>query len=282
MTMNRLLLAGIDYSLVSPAVCLYCGEIGEWDIRVVGHEYPTEYIGGNENDCGRYDALTRWTMDLVQECSGVALENYAFAAKGKVFHIAENTGILKHRLWEWSIPCVLVEPTVVKKFGAGKGNATKPDMHEAFKKEIKSNLPELYKVDVLEFTDDLQEYFGSSYCQYILADEESLDIPNAGKLSSTILSIDRDSPIKPYLYYWSDFEQGDIDKYLMQGIEKCIKRPEKPEKLYDLLNETFEVNLVEVIRKSDELILLRRRKIETAAAAPAGRSRRRRRHCRGC
>ena len=138
--------------------------------------------------------------------------------------------------------------------------------NEAFKKEIKSNLPELYKVDVLEFTDDLQEYFGSSYCQYILADEESLDIPNAGKLSSTILSIDKDSPIKPYLYYWSDFEQGDIDKYLMQGIENCIKRPEKPEELYDLLNETFEVNLVEVIRKSDELILLRRRKIETAAA----------------
>ena len=124
----------------------------------------------------------------------------------------------------------------------------------------------MYKVDVLESTDDLQEYFSTSFCQFILADEESIDIPNAGKLSSTILSIDRDSPIKPYLYYWSDFEQGDIDKYLMQGIEKCIKRPEKPEELYDLLNETFEVNLVEVIRKSDELILLRRREIETAAA----------------
>ena len=136
----------------------------------------------------------------------------------------------------------------------------------AFTEEIKSNLPEVYKVDVLESTDDLQDYFGSSYCQFILADEESLDIPNAGKLSSTILSIDRNSPVKPYLYYWSDFEQGDIDKYLMQGIEKCIKRPGRHEELYDLFNESFEVNLVEVIRKSDELILLRRREIETAAA----------------
>ena len=57
-----------------------------------------------------------------------------------------------------------------------------------------------------------------------------------------------------------------INKYLMQGIEKCIKRPEKPEELYDLFNENFEVNLVEVIQKNDELILLRRREIETAAA----------------
>ncbi len=90
-----MLLAGIDYSLVSPAVCLYCGEIGEWDIekcefhfvsktkkyaeiteymhprkktiRVVGHEYPTEYPEGNENDCGRYDALAEWVMDLGEE-----------------------------------------------------------------------------------------------------------------------------------------------------------------------------------------------------------------------
>ena len=135
-----------------------------------------------------------------------------------------------------------------------------------FKEEISSNLPDVYKVDVMESTDDLQDYFSSSYCQFILADEESLDIPNAGKLCSTILSIDRDSSVKPYLYYWSDFEQADIDKYLMQGIENCIKRPEKPEDLYDLLNEIFEVNLVEVIQKNDELILLRRREIETAAA----------------
>jgi len=158
-----MLLAGIDYSLTCPAICLYCGEIGEWDIercdfhyltkikkyagineymkprnravRVVGHEYPTEYEGGNENDCGRYDALAEWAIGLVEECSGVALEDYAYGATGKVFHIAENGGILKHRLWKWSIPCLLVEPTVVKKFGTGRGNAKKLDMHEAFKKE---------------------------------------------------------------------------------------------------------------------------------------------------
>ena len=138
--------------------------------------------------------------------------------------------------------------------------------NRAFIEEISSNLPEVYKVDVLESTDDLPDYFGSSYCQFILADEESLDIPNAGKLSSTIFSFDRDSHVKPYLYYWSDFEQGDIDKYLMQGIEKCIKRPENPDELYDLFNENFEVNLVEEIRKSDELVLLRRREIKTSAA----------------
>lgn len=161
-----MLLAGIDYSLTSPAVCLFDGEIGEWSVdrcefhflsktkkyseidefvkpknkrgyrvRVTGSPYPAEYEGGNENDCGRYDFLSAWVLSLVHECSGVALEDYAFAAKGRVFHIAENGGILKWKLWEECVPCVLVEPTVVKKFGAGKGNSTKPDMHAAFKKE---------------------------------------------------------------------------------------------------------------------------------------------------
>ncbi len=158
-----MLLAGIDYSLVSPAVCLFRGEIGEWDVekcefhylskakkyaeideymkprkqtvRVAGHAYPTEYEGNNENDCGRYDALSDWVLGLVENCSGVALEDYAFAAKGRVFHIAENGGILKWKLYNLYIPCILVEPTVVKKFGAGYGGAKKLDMHEAFKKE---------------------------------------------------------------------------------------------------------------------------------------------------
>lgn len=200
-----MLLAGIDYSLVSPAVCLYRGKVGEWDvekcefhyvskikkyaniseymrprkktIRVVGHEYPTEYPEGNENDCGRYDALAEWVMDLVDECSGVALENYAFAAKGKVFHIAENTGILKHRLWQWSIPCVLVEPTVVKKFGAGKGNATKPDMHEAFKKETGIDLWKKVTPDKKDVgnptTDMVDAYYICKWLHDFMMEEET-------------------------------------------------------------------------------------------------------------
>ena len=65
----------------------------------------------------------------------VALEDYAYGAKGRVFHIAENTGILKYKLWQNSIPLDVVQPTKVKKFGTGKGNAGKPEMFQAFVEE---------------------------------------------------------------------------------------------------------------------------------------------------
>lgn len=155
-------IAGIDYSLTCPAICRFEGELGDWSIDgcdfhylcrtakyakideyikpdqelvgVTGYEYPAEYATTNENDCERYELISEWAYEVVQGCQGVALEGYAFAGKGKVFHIAENTGILKWKLWSEKMPCVLVEPTTVKKF-AVKGNATKPQMHEAFKKE---------------------------------------------------------------------------------------------------------------------------------------------------
>ena len=157
-----MLIAGIDYSLTCPAICRFDGKLGEWDIDkcdfhflsstakyagidllvkprkklipVTGYAYLTDYETTNQNDCERYDSIAEWAIDVLCGCDHVALENYAFAAKGKVFHIAENTGILKWKLWWEEIPCVLVEPTAVKKF-AVKGNATKTEMHEAFKKE---------------------------------------------------------------------------------------------------------------------------------------------------
>ncbi len=197
-----MLLAGIDYSLTSPAVCLFDGEPDEWSvdrcefhffsktkkyasidefmkpgkIRVKGHPYSTDHEGDNENDCGRYDALSDWVLGLVDKCSGVALEDYAFAATGKVFHIAENGGILKWKLWYSDIPCVLVEPTVVKKFGEGRGNAKKLDMHEAFKKETGIDLWKKItpnKKDVGNPTTDMVDaYYICKWLHAFLLDED--------------------------------------------------------------------------------------------------------------
>jgi Holliday junction resolvasome RuvABC endonuclease subunit len=62
----------------------------------------------------------------------VYLEDYAFGATGRVFHIAENTGILKYNLWQNDIPIVTIPPTVIKKFATGKGNANKETLQEHF------------------------------------------------------------------------------------------------------------------------------------------------------
>jgi Holliday junction resolvasome RuvABC endonuclease subunit len=53
-------------------------------------------------------------------------------SKGRVFHIAENTGILKYRLWKYGVDFEAVPPTVIKKFATGKGNADKEKMQTAF------------------------------------------------------------------------------------------------------------------------------------------------------
>jgi Holliday junction resolvasome RuvABC endonuclease subunit len=70
----------------------------------------------------------------------VGLEGYAFNAKGKVFNIAENTGILKYKLWQQRIPLTVISPTEIKRLATGKGNADKELMTRQFRIDTGLNL----------------------------------------------------------------------------------------------------------------------------------------------
>ena len=111
-------IAGIDYSLTSPAICVYKEEDGgyfDFD-RCVFH-----YLSNNEkqrqlaagtglknlraepypewqSEEERHEKLATWAYNIVQGCEEVYLEGYAFAtsAQAGVRSIAENTGLLKH------------------------------------------------------------------------------------------------------------------------------------------------------------------------------------------
>ena len=63
------------------------------------------------------------------------MEDYAYAATGRVFHIAENMGILKYELKSKGFNYTTIPPTVIKKFATQKGNASKDLMLESFQKE---------------------------------------------------------------------------------------------------------------------------------------------------
>jgi Holliday junction resolvasome RuvABC endonuclease subunit len=65
----------------------------------------------------------------------VYIEDYSMGSKGRVFHIAENTGLLKHKLWALNYGITTIPPTVIKKVATGKGNAKKEQMYEAFVKQ---------------------------------------------------------------------------------------------------------------------------------------------------
>jgi hypothetical protein len=150
------LVVGIDYSLTSPAICLYNTDDGEFsfantkchflaskkmheaynDGTIIATNYPRKWT----TDEGRYSALALWAEFQIFNTLGarpndqlsVFIEGYAFGASGKVFHIAENTAILKHMLYNAGVTYETVAPTAVKKFATGKGNANKDAMYDAF------------------------------------------------------------------------------------------------------------------------------------------------------
>lgn len=96
----------------------------------------------------------------------VFIEDYAFAAKGLVFHIGENTGLLKNKLHKLRIEFNVVPPTKVKKLAVGKGNAKKDDLYKQFESETSLNLLELFqlsKMDANPISDIVDSYF---ICKY--------------------------------------------------------------------------------------------------------------------
>ena len=138
--------------------------------------------------------------------------------------------------------------------------------NQNFHEQFRSGLPEIYKINTVPFVDDLQEYYSSSFSEFILAEQAFLDILNAGKLNSTLNSIDKNKVIKPYLYFESNLDQSEIDEYLQQGFFNCIRKPENPDDLLSLMNETLEVNLIEVITAENDVTILKRKPVKTIAA----------------
>lgn len=78
----------------------------------------------------RLDYLEETIMNLVTDLnpSGVAIEDYAMGAKGRVFNIGELGGVIRLAVYRAGIPMIEVPPTVLKKFVTGKGNANKTAM----------------------------------------------------------------------------------------------------------------------------------------------------------
>jgi Holliday junction resolvasome RuvABC endonuclease subunit len=156
-----MVICGIDYSMTSPALVVHEGkkwtasscsyhffaktkkQVGNLAPNFYGQEYP-KYTHPME----RYTALSSWVSDIIDNFSVdlVYLEDYAFAAKGKVFHIAENTAILKYMLWEKGIPCVAYKPNEVKNFATGYGNASKEAMCDKFAEDTGLSLDDILSV----------------------------------------------------------------------------------------------------------------------------------------
>lgn len=178
---------GFDYSMTSPAMCIL-GEDGLWQnsttyfltdkkkyqgvfatqrgFQVIGELHPL-YKTQQE----RFENIAKYFIKLlnlhiaVTQC---AIEDYSMGSKGKVFHIAENTGLLKYLLWQRDVPFITVPPTTIKKFATGKGNAKKEQMFEAFNKETNLDLSKIMHQDGKldsPVTDVVDAYYIAKYAK---------------------------------------------------------------------------------------------------------------------
>lgn len=93
----------------------------------------------------RFDFISEWAMSVLNRYlpDVVYMEDYSFASTGRVFNIAENAGLLKHKMWISNQKFYTIPPTVIKKYASGKGNANKEVMETSFIKETGVNIKAL-------------------------------------------------------------------------------------------------------------------------------------------
>lgn len=154
------IVVGIDYSMSSPSICIHKGE--SWSLSNCKFHFLTPkkrctlktkmFFGKLQFDftCNeqRFSRLAEWAIAKIPKSAKVFIEGYAYASKGVVFHIGENTGILKHRMWSHDIEFVDISPPKIKKFATGKGNSNKLAMYESFMEETKFDISSIIDCNV--------------------------------------------------------------------------------------------------------------------------------------
>ena len=169
------MLIGIDYSITCPCLCLfderkkfkfdncffyyltntkkYADKIAP---NITGESFQ-EYV----QDVDRFDTISEWATNLCIGAADVGMEGYAYGAKGRVFNLAENMGLLKYKLYKHAIPVTIVEPSKVKKCATGKGNADKQVMYDTFSKETNTDLKSMFNQKTLSnpVTDVIDSYY---------------------------------------------------------------------------------------------------------------------------
>lgn len=155
-------IAGIDYSLTSPAITIHDGD--EWDVKnckfyylvhreknvVTRGQFYGDMYKEYTSDTHRYDNLANWSAKILEDnkVEKVYIEGYAFGAVGRVFQIAENTGLLKYNMWKRGIKFEVFPPSMIKKHATGKGNSPKDVLYESFLKETRVDIRE--KLDIIK------------------------------------------------------------------------------------------------------------------------------------
>lgn len=142
--------AGIDYSLSCPALCVHVGDewsqdnchffylygVSKWirnDKNLTSQKFDP-YLFPEERLNSIASFFVHHLKQFKPDC--VFIENYSYTSHSSSTHIlAEGCGVLKHKIWSEHFIIQTLPVTAIKKFATGKGNATKEGMCRAFDNE---------------------------------------------------------------------------------------------------------------------------------------------------
>ncbi len=147
--MKPVILAGIDYSYTSPAICVWDTSLPYKfeNLRFYGYYDKKKYVGMHGTNIlvtmhllwktpeERFANIRDWAKAVLisEGVTHVGLEGYALGSRsGMIFQIAENTSLLKQAIVELGLEFEIFPPSQVKKNFTGKGNAKKEPMIDHF------------------------------------------------------------------------------------------------------------------------------------------------------
>jgi hypothetical protein len=185
-----MIIAGIDYSMRSPSICVFVGTKDEsflferckfyylTDTKIYADFFLKNIYGEKfsewDEDSERYKSISDWAIEKLIGCDQVAIEGYSYNSSGKVFHIAENTGILKYKIYNLGLPLEIIPPANVKKLATGKGNADKEMMHRSFMQETGFNLKAEITPNKKKIDNPVSDIIDSYYiCKYLFNEVKS-------------------------------------------------------------------------------------------------------------
>ena len=190
---SSMAIAGIDYSLCGPCVCVFDGSIEDvFGIHKCSFYFLTnvkkhakvyegiifgEMFDDYNHECERYQTISDWAVDKVLGCDQVSLEGYAYGASGRaIFQIAENCGLLKYKLYQVGKPIEVLTPTTVKKHATGKGNASKELMGKTFDQDTGMKLKNTITPDRTTIGNPITDIADSYYiCSLLHSNLKALD-----------------------------------------------------------------------------------------------------------
>jgi hypothetical protein len=170
---------GVDYSMSCPAITIFNTDqefnFGNCVIHYLSEKVPNNSLPNVHgtrlseytNNEQRFDLISEWAVGCIPRSATIFIEDYSFGSKGKTFHIAENAGLVKHKLWRLGHSIHPIPPTVIKKFATGKGNADKTLMHQSFVIETGFDLMTIYQPKSMNVGSPAGDIVDSYYiCKY--------------------------------------------------------------------------------------------------------------------